>query len=252
MMRAAEGAGVRHAVGLQLRASPAVEAAREIVSSGALGRLLAISTVSSTAGFGPDVDAPSAYLEDPSNFANLVTIQGAHALDLVLALGGEAASLAAQASRQFPEIRLGDDRQPRRRETYDHLLVQGRLTVGAPFALEVAGGRSVDTPFHLELVGTAGRLRLDGAAPRGLQSARVGLVLNGARQQVEEGELASLPDAAVNVGGLYAMLRDDVRAGTRHAPGFDHAERLSRLVEDVLTASQQGRRVEAHGWPEGV
>ena len=43
MARAAETAGIHHAIGLQLRQSPAVRAAREVIASGALGRLLAIS-----------------------------------------------------------------------------------------------------------------------------------------------------------------------------------------------------------------
>ena len=192
---------------------------------------------------------PFAYLEDPANFANLVTIQGAHALDLVLALGGDATAFAAQASRQFPQITVGEDAQPRPRETFDHLLVHGRVTAGVPFAVEVAGGRGEETPFHLDVVGEAGRLRLDGGAPRGLQSGRIGLVRDGLRQEAAEGELAALPDAAVNVAGVYAALRNDIRAGTRKAPDFAHAERLSRLVEDVFSASERGRQVQGREWP---
>ena len=242
--RAAQASGKRHVIGLQLRASPAVRVAREIAVSGALGRLLSISTFSATAGFGPEVAEPFAYLEDPANFANLVTIQATHTLDLVLALGGDPVTLAAQASRQFPEIVVGETRERRERETYDHLLVHGRLLNGAPFGLEVAGGRSAETPFHLDLVGEHGLLRLDGGAPRGLQSGRIGLVRDGVRQQVDEGELAHQPDPAVNVAGLYALLRDDIRSDTHHAPGFNHAERLTRLIQDVFTSSELERRMD--------
>jgi len=41
--------------------------------------------------------------------------------------------------------------------------------------MEVAGGRKNDTPFYLEVVGEKGSLRLDGGAPRGLQSGGSGL-----------------------------------------------------------------------------
>ena len=102
--------------------------------------------------------------------------------------------------------------------------------------LEVAGGRTKETPFHLDLIGEAGHLRLDGGASRGLQSGRIGLVRDGVRQQVDEGELAALPDAAVNVAGVYASLRDDIAAGTRTAADFEHALRLTHLVETVLAA----------------
>lgn len=243
MARAARGAAVHNAIGLQLRGSPAVKAARQILASGSLGRLLAVSTFSATAGFGGDVPAPYVYLEDPANFANLVTIQGAHTLDLLLALGGEPTSLAAQASRQFPQIRIGEDKSPHARETFDHLAVHGRLAAGAPFVLEVAGGRTKETPFHLDLFGEAGHLRLEGGAPRGLQSGRISLVRDGVRQPVDEGELAALPDGAVNVAGVYATLRDDIAKGARMSADFDHAVRLTQLVEGLLSASENNAAI---------
>lgn len=240
LARAARGAGTHSAIGLQLRGSPAVRAARQMLASGAVGRLLALSTFSSTAGFGADIPAPYVYLEDPANFANLVTIQGAHTLDLVLALGGDLKSMMAQASRQFPQTRIGPDRSPRARETFDHLAVNGRFAAGAPFVIEVAGGRTNDTPFHLDLFGEAGHLRLDGGAARGLQSGRIGLVHNGVRQQVDEGELAGLAESALNVAGVYAALRDDIFGNSRKAADFNHAVRLTHLIEGLLTASEHG------------
>lgn len=244
MVRAAKAAGVHTAIGLQLRASPAVRAARERLAAGEIGRLLSLGAFSSTAGFGAEVAVPFVYLEDPAAFANLVTIQGAHTLDLVWALGGALANLSALASRQFPKIRLGDDAELRRRETFDHLLVQGLFEGGGPFAMEVAGGRKGDTPFFLDIVGETGSLRLDGGAPRGLQSGRIGLAENGKRVAVDEGELAAMPDAAVNVAGVYAALRDDIRQGATRVSGFGHAVNLSLLVENVFLSSEEGRSVE--------
>ena len=243
LAQAAQAAGVHHAIGLQLRASPAVRAAQERIKSGAIGRVLSLSAYSTTAGFGPDVPAPFVYLEDPSAFANLVTIQGAHTLDLVTLLGGAPAEILALGSRQFPSIRAGDDAEVRPRKTFDHLLVQGGLDGGAPFAVEVAGGRKGDTPFWLDIQGEKGALRLDGGAPRGLQSGRIGLLENGQRIAVDEGELKSLPDAAVNVGGVYAALRDDVRQDANWVTGFNHAVQLSRLIEAVFLSSDERRRI---------
>lgn len=246
MGEAAQAAGVHHAVGLQLRGSPAVRAAREHLEAGLIGRLLSISGFSSTAGFGPDVPAPYAYLEDPSNFANLVTIQGAHTFDLVTALGGAPTTLSAQASRQFPTIRV--DGGQRLRQTFDHLLVQGRVGSGAPFAIEVAGGRRGETPFFLDIVGEDGTLRLEGGAPRGLQSGKITLIKDGERVMVDAGELEAMPDAAVNVAGVYAALRDDLLLGTRDVKGFGHAARLTRMMEAVLRSSGEGCSVTASGW----
>ena len=135
--------------------------------------------------------------------------------------------------------------------TFDHLLLQARCIDGGVLNVEVSGGRPPETPFVLVAVGTSGVLRIDGGAMRGFQSGRLRLSLNGAPQPVDEGELASLPDAAANVAGLYAALRDAIRGGTFNAAGFDHAARLTRLVEDVLESSKTGRRVNAAAWPEG-
>ena len=243
MAKAAQAAGVHHAIGLQLRASPAVRAAQARIASGAIGRVLSLSAFSTTAGFGPDVPAPFVYLEDPAAFANLVTIQGAHTLDLVTLLGGAPAAFSAQGSRQFPEIRAGEKGEVRPRKTFDHLLVQGGFSGGAPFAVEVAGGRKDETPFRLDIQGDKGALRLDGGAPRGLQSGRIGLLENGERVAVDEGELKSLPDSAVNVGGVYATLRDDIRQGSSRVTGFDHAVRFTGVVEALFMSSDEGRRI---------
>ena len=86
---------------------------------------------------------------------------------------------------------------------------------------------------------------------RGFQSGRLRLSLDGEPQSVDDGELASLSDAAVNVAGVYAALRDDIRGGTSRAAGFDHAARLTRLIEDVLASSKLGRRMDASAWPRG-
>ncbi len=90
---------------------------------------------------------------------------------------------------------------------------------------------------------------LVGGAPRGFQSGRLTLLLNGEPQTVDEGELAQLPDAALNVGATYAQLRDDIAAGTSTAVGFPHAVRLAHLIADATDAARTGQRCAARDWP---
>ena len=59
-----------------------------------------------------------------------------------------------------------------------------------------------------------------------------------------------MPDAAANVAGAYAALRDDIAGGTFAAAGFDYAARLTRLVADLLESSRTGSRRPAADWPE--
>ncbi|GJD50876.1 D-apiose dehydrogenase [Methylobacterium crusticola] len=248
MAAAARAAGVRAAIGLQLRGNPAVRRARALVASGAIGRLLGVSVSSATAAFGPDVPAGMLYAEEPGNGANLVTIQGAHTVDLAVAVAGALRDASALATTRYPSVRVGGERAAR--TTFDHLLVQGRLAGGGTLSVEVAGGRPPETPFRLEAVGEAGILRLDGGAARGVQSGRLTLTRDGAVQPLDAAGPAGLPEAAINVAGIYAALRDDIAGGTSETAGFEHAARLTRLVEDLLASSRDGGRRPAGRWPE--
>ena len=58
-----------------------------------------------------------------------------------------------------------------------------------------------------------------------------------------------MPEAAANVAGMYAALRDDILSGNSTAPDFHHSVRLSRLVDDVVASAQKGIRKQAKGWP---
>lgn len=226
----AERTGRHVAVGLQARTNPAVRRARELLDAGAVGRVLSASVLSTTAGFGRDVPPGELYLEDPANGMHLSTIQAAHTLDLVLGLVGPLTSMSSLVTTQFPELRVGDGTA--RRTLPDHVLVHGRLDSGAALAVEVAGGRAVDdTPFLLRVVGTDATLVLRGGAPRGFQSGLLSLELAGETVGVDAGELAGLPTSVVNVAGVYAALRDDVRAGTHRAPGPGDAVELAHLVD---------------------
>ena len=240
--------GVHAAIGLQARADPAVRQARRLVLSGAVGRVLSARIVSTTMAFGPEVEPAMAFAEDPANGVTLPSIQGAHTLDVAAAVLGRFASVSAMATTQFPEVRIGVDQATRR--TCDHLLVQARLTGGAPVSIEVAGGRPADdTPFRFEITGETGTLVLEGGAPRGFQSGRLRLLLDNQEQRLD-GVPAASPETAASVAGIYAALRDDIRNGTWTAPGADDALRLSRLLDDVLRSAETGTSSRAGEWPE--
>ena len=201
--------------------------------------------------FGPKVEGALAFAEDPASGVSLVTIQGAHTLDSAIAVLGPIADLTALTTIQYPEVEVGDNARRQRRSTPDHLLVQARLASGGALSMEVAGGRPPEaTPFSLTVTGEQGDLVLEGGAPRGFQSGRLSLSLRGERQSVDEGETGALPDTAANVAGVYAALRDDIRQGISTVPGFAHAIRLARLVDDVLSSARAGTRKRAVDWPQ--
>ena len=248
LLQAAEEAGVHAAIGLQTRANPAVRQARKLLAAGVIGRPLTANIISTTAGFGPKTDPAVAYTEDPANGVTVITIQAAHTIDLAIALLGGVADFTALATTQFPTIRIGDA-PPQPRKTYDHLLVQARLFDRAALSVEVAGGRPTQTPFHFEIIGETGSLVLEGGAPRGFQAGRLCLLVNGERQTVDEGEISSLSDEALNVAATYATLRDDIVSGTSVASDFSHAVRLAQFMDDAISSSQTGVRKNFGDWP---
>lgn len=184
------------------------------------------------------------YAEDPASGVDLVTIQGMHTLDLAVALLGPFADIPAIAHTRFPEIWAGDAGTARPRTIPDHLIAQARLDRGGTLSAEITGGRPPETPFGFEVTGEADVLALDGGALRGFQSGRLALSLDGERVPVDDGAEAAMPDEAV-----YVRLRDDIRVGSAHATDFDHAARLSRLVDAVMASSADGMRRKASDWP---
>ena len=245
---AAKQAAVHTAIGLQTRMNPAVQKARDLIAAGAIGCPLSARVYSSTMGFGAKTMPAEAYTEKLENGVTVVTIQGAHTLDLVTALLGEFDDVVALATTQYPQIRIGDG-ELQARTTFDHLLVQSRLANGAALSVEVAGGRPPETPFKLEVVGEKGVLALEGGAPRGFQSGRLRLSMNGQLQTIDEGEIAQMADTAANVAGMYAALRDDIANDTAAVPDFDHAVQVAQLIEDATTSSQTGTRKVGGNWP---
>lgn len=213
---AARTARAHAAIGLQTRQNPAVGRARELLDEGANGRVLSANVLSTAMAFGPEVEPAMAFGERVENGTTFVSIQGGHTIDLALALLGEVRDVVALATTQYAVVRVGDDPAPEPRPTPDHILIQARLESGAPLAVGVAGGRPPkDEPFRFKVIGERGSLVWEGHAPRGFQSSRLRLLLNGEEQPNNEGEATRMIDTATNVAGVYARLRDDMLESSR-------------------------------------
>ena len=249
MAQAARKAGVHAVIGLQLRCNPAAGRARELLRDGVIGRVLSARILSTTMAFGYATERAMAFAENPENGVTLVSIQGAHTIDLAISILGPFADIQALASTQYPQIAV-EGGPPQLRITPDHLAMTARLAAGSPVLIEVVGGRPANaTPFRFEVTGETGVLVLQGGAPRGAQSGVLSLTVNGRQQAIAPTPVID-PETAANVSVCYARLRDDIRTGTRTVPGFDDAVLMTRLIDDVMTAARTGQRVLASDWPQ--
>jgi predicted dehydrogenase len=248
MAVAARARPVHVAIGLQAHMNPAARRAAELIAAGAIGRPLTARIFSSTTGFAARLPATHAYLNKLESGANLITILGGHTLELAILLLGGIDSLDALTTVQHPTVTLTDTGDLIQRTAPDHLLVQARMISGCALAVEVAGDRAPGTPFTFEVVGTEGRILLTGGHPNGFQAGRLTLHLNGERQHLDEPPDA-LPDAAVNVAAMYSALAQDMYSGQHTTPDFDHAVRLTHLIDDVLQSADSGHRLTDEDWP---
>ena len=242
---------VHTTVDLQARMNPVTLRASDLIASGAIGRVLRATVYSSTMGWGRRVPEEELYLEKPASATNLTTVQTAHTVDFSIRIVGRLVSLAALTTVQYPQLEVGPERSPFHRVVADHVLLQGRLAGGGALAVQVVGGEPADhTPFHVDVVGDAGTLTIEGGAPRGFQSGLLKLSLNGKLVEVDAGETTALPSAVVNVAYVYAALRDDITNDSRNAPSFEDAVRLSHLIDDIQASAADGRTVSnASNWP---
>ena len=158
--------GVKTAVGLQARLLPSIQKAKEIIDSGALGRITGTTLVASISMLS-NVTEKNRYIFDPKNGANMVTIPTIHALDPLLYLLGEFQSLRATTTTVFPEIRIvqadGSKSEPVKSTLADFITISGVLESGAAVSF-VSACTTDATPEHLEWIisGERGSLKFEG------------------------------------------------------------------------------------------
>jgi predicted dehydrogenase len=241
MAEAARQAGVHAAVGLQGANAGAVRHAAKLVRDGAIGDPLNLRVVSSTAGWGAIAPPHYAYLQDKSNGATLATIAGGHTLAMIEAVVGAFTEVSARNSILRDKIAIVGTGEVVTRTCADHMLILGSHAGGCVSSTEIVGG--VNMPLRFELRGSEGTLEISGQHPGGYQCSylEVGTSPPSAPQPWQE--IVGLEGNPFNVSQLYARFENDIRTGARTVPDFAQAVRLTRLLDAVELASDEGRCV---------
>ncbi|MDO6414515.1 Gfo/Idh/MocA family oxidoreductase [Sphingomonas sp. BIUV-7] len=242
MAAAARDADVHAAIGLQGANSKAVQHAASLVRDGAIGRPLSLRVVSPTAGWGREAPAFYAYLQDKTNGATLSTIAGGHTLAAIENVVGAYVDVSAINTIRFPEMKLTGQDETVARTSPDHILVIGHHASGCVSSLEVLGGEARPT-FLFELRGETGMLTIEGHFAGGFQGGVLAVTSDVGAPAVPAASAPGLTGPAANVSELYASLERDIRTGSRSAPDFDRAVRLTRLLDAIDEASETGRRI---------
>jgi len=242
----AKGAGVRTFIGLQGRYAPAVQHAKTLIASGAIGDVLATTLVGSGIAWGGITDRAHAYMFDAGNGATTLSVPTMHALDALSFVLGEIESVSAATAVRRPHVRVIDDGSMLNVNAADQVAIAARLNSGAIASIFFRGGVSRGQNLHWEINGSEGDIVFTSAIGN-LQVADLMLSMGTGDQAGVQA--VSLPEhyarapgglsgeLGANVLRAYSAIARDLRAGTHEAPDFSHAVNRHRLIDAIEASS---------------
>jgi predicted dehydrogenase len=248
MAALARSKGVQTVVGLQARVSPTLRFLKEQVESGYVGEVL-ICRVSLAREGVLERGALRSWQRDASLGANTLTIAFGHTIDALRFVVGDFAQVAGVVSTQVRQWYQPDTGQYVDVDSPDNVLVSGRLANGAVASVHVSSVPWAGSGYRMEIYGREGTL-----VAAGEDSPQLGEMLKiyGARGTNALDELEAPPrcfqappetprNDPFNVGQMYCAFADAIRTGKSHAPTFDTAVRLHRLIDTIKESSDTGR-----------
>ena len=248
----AREAGVRTAIGLQARFSPAVNYARQLIADGYVGRVTSANLLVAR-GKGATEEMPgwTVYTLDQANAAGIFEVSGGHTLDAVeYILGQRLTAVSARTSIQRPHYTIAETGEQVTATSPDQILLHAGLTGGGVVSGHLHDAKITEGRTRLEIGGTAGDLVIQtsgSAGPMGIQIAE--LRLRGGSGIFEDLPVpasyqrvpAGIPAVAVlNVAQMYAALADDTRTGNSTVPDFSEGLRLHRLLDAIKDSATDG------------
>lgn len=253
----ADRAGVRHAIGLQARHSPAAKRARELIADGHLGRVTSVTAhVTRGKGTAGTIPAHNAYTFDRANGAGLVEVAGGHTLDLVEYLTGEIAELTAATAVQRPTMTVVESGETIAVTAPDHLMLHGSMASGASLSAYLQDAKLAEPHSRLEIAGTRRDLLLTTIPHGDMLASQIQIGELGLFEVAEPGETwapipvpaaTQAPEQARNVAAMYADLAEDLRDGGGRVAGFAEAERAHRVLDAATRSASRGVRVALQG-----
>ena len=253
LARLANDKNVVAVVGTQAIASPELQFVRKLVADGYVGEVLSSTYIGAGVTWGDEVLLGDVYAMDSRNGATLLSIIGGHAIAAVQGVLGQLGEVGAVLAQRRRTVRVIETGETIPMATPDQVLVSGVLQSGSPLSLQLRGGLSRGARLLWEINGTEGDLRIT-AKNEQIPVINISPLRVEAGRRGEEGyselEIPSsyyfgLEDAtaARNVAGVYRLLAEDLRHGTRSAPDFEHAVSLHKTLHAIEQAAETGKRV---------
>lgn len=236
----ATAAGIPTVIGLQGRFAPAVRHARNLISQGYLGRVLATNLVGSGTAWVPGAPAGHAYAFVARNGVTTLSVSVGHALDTVMSVLGDIHTVTSTLAVGRERVTL-DDGRTIPVTSPDQIALTAGLDSGAVASMFYRGGRSRAGDLRWEINGTEGDLLLTSPLPNGNIQATE-LLLAGGHGAAATVKPIAVPDPdavpglvgpAATVAQVYRAFARDLAQGTKDAPSFGAAVALHRLLNQI-------------------
>ena len=241
--------GLHTIVGLQTGRSAAVARIRELVASGAIGRLLSATISDKSAYGGAQIKAEQVWSADPANGLSIFTITVGHGLEILHRVAGPFRELSATLATRYPQATVVETGELIPVTVPDQVAITGVLADDSVVSAHFRAGVPYDNGFRLDLHGTEGSLHfaatpsLYHAVPTveqtGLDGKRTAVAVPAGHPGVGDGPAAF-------VAQLYQDLATAIRTGETVGPDFAYAVSRHRLL-DAIRAASAGRRVGPEG-----
>ena len=246
----ARAKGVRTAVGLQSRVSPALLYMKEQVEAGYVGEVLSCHADCMRDGA---LERPSnrAWQRDASLGANPLTIANGHVIDALRFVVGNFARVSCMVTTQAKQWYETDTKKMVDVTSPDNIMVSGKLAGGAVASVHVAAVPWAGGGFRMVIYGREGTL----VATGNVSSQRGDMLrVQGAKRSHELKDMA-IPDRfmrvpkdfpsgdPLNIGQMYALFAEAIHTGQSRIPTFDTAVELHRFIDTIQQASDTGREL---------
>lgn len=243
---------VRHMVGLQARANPAILHARELVAGGYVGEIMACHASVARDGVLRRT-SDRTWQKDSALGATTLTIACGHTIDALRFIVGDFGWVSAVVSTQAKQWYETDTERYVDVTAPDNVLVSGRLAKGGVASVHVAAIPHAGAGCRMEIYGSEGTLVLSSDDTPQLRVVRLRGAKAGDRslQDLEVPARHVLAPAATppgeprNVGQLYVKFADAIRSGVNCTPNFDTAVELHDLLDAIAASSNEGRETMA-------
>lgn len=252
MAALARAKGLKTAVGLQSRVTPALQYAREMIESGSLGDVLTCH-VTCVRKLPLAQHSSRSYMADVNSGANTLTKHTGHMIDSMRFLLGEFAQLGAQVSTQARKWTETDTGKTVDVTAPDTVLLTGHLQNGTVMSGHIAPAPWASPGYRIEVYGTEGTMVVSGTESPQRHEPRLQVALRGNQLQdieVPEARFTFVPPGfprgtPFHVGQMYTLFARAIQTGQTppQLPTFDTALGMHRLIETMRLASELGRSV---------